>query len=78
MNKKKYVLRNGIVIEPNGEPTSGDVKIISVPKGLIGEGWAEGEELTLEINFPDLTRVLAWTGGAFGRQYDVVRELEGG
>jgi len=78
MNQKKYVLRNGLVVEPNGEPTSGDVRIISVPRGSLSKEWTRGDELTLAINFPDLESVLGWTGGAFGRQYDVVRELEGG
>ena len=77
MNKKKYVLRNGLVIKPTGTPDSGDVRIVSVPAKLKGE-WRKGEDLTLLINEPDFTHVLSWTGGAFGKGYDVVRELEGG
>lgn len=77
MNKKKYVLRNGIVVKPIGTPDSGDVRIVSVPPELMEE-WEKGDDLVLIIHEPDFTRVLAWTGGAFGWQYDVVRELEGG
>jgi hypothetical protein len=77
MKKKQYVLRNGIVVEPTGPPDSGDVRVVSVPEKLKDE-WTKGDELTLAINFPELERVLAWTGGIFGRAYDVVRELEGG
>jgi hypothetical protein len=77
MKKKQYVLRNGLVVIPFGDPDSGNVRVVSVPEKL-REDWIEGDELTLKINFPELERVLAWTGGIFGRAYDVVRELEGG
>jgi hypothetical protein len=77
MKKKQYVLRNGLVVVPTGAPDSGDVRIVSVPEEF-REEWAKGDNLVLIINEPDFTRVLKWTGGAFGKAYDVVRELEGG
>ena len=77
MKKKQYVLRNGLVVVPIGTPDSGDIRVVSVPEKLKDE-WTKGDDLTLIINEPDFTRVLNWTGGAFGKGYDVVREVEGG
>jgi hypothetical protein len=85
MKKKQYVLRNGIVVEPTGELEFQNVRVISIPKGFSddpgdGDGpWKKGQKRTLILSMSDDPAVvLDWTGGAYGKGYDVVRELEGG
>ena len=77
MKKKQYVLRNGIVVEPTGDLLGENIQVISVPKDYKGP-WKKGQKDILVIGYPELERVLSWTGGAYGKGYDVVRELEGG
>ena len=72
---KKYVLRNGIVVETGTKNArwSADIKIISLPKGY--EGAWKIEQHNCLVFGEELYNPLTWTGGGFGEDYDVVKEL---
>lgn len=81
MNKKKYRLRNGVVVVPETE--LGCVRVVDTQNAVfiavaeytaqeVAEAWAVGNVRLLRCGG---TAPLSWEGGAWGAQFDVVAEV---